>query len=86
MSTQSSGQGNRTHEQFLRNLEHKDDLNDTGEGTAAGPAAAPPHPPHRPDVRQSEFPVSRGGMNQESSHNKHHTAPAGAAKHNGAKD
>jgi hypothetical protein len=25
----------------------------------------------KPDVRQSEFPVSRGGLNQESQHNKH---------------
>ena len=64
-------QGNKTHEQFLRNLERKDDMAKPGE-PAADPAAAPTHPPHDEDARQSEFTVSRGGMNQESrDHNKH---------------
>jgi hypothetical protein len=34
-----------------------------------------------PSARQSEMPVSRQGMNQESDQNKHNLPPKGAAKH-----
>jgi hypothetical protein len=56
-------QGPKTHEQQLRTLERKPDLD-----------SAPAVPSRRkPDseARQSEFPVSRQGMNQESQHHKH---------------
>jgi hypothetical protein len=53
-------QGPKTHQQHLRNLERKPDLDR---------AQAPSR--RRPEARQSEFAVSRQGMNQESSHNKH---------------
>jgi hypothetical protein len=52
-------QGSKTHEQQLRILDRKPDHPGT------------PAPYANPDVRQSEFPISRGGMNQESDHNKH---------------
>ena len=44
------------------------------------PARETPHVPLR-GLRQSEFPVSQHGMNQESEHNKHNNAHKGAAKH-----
>lgn len=44
------------------------------------PAAEKPHAPDR-TARQSEFPVSGHGMNQESEHNKHNRPAKGAAKH-----
>jgi hypothetical protein len=56
-------QGPKTHEQQLRTLERKPDLD--------SPTAVPSHRQPNPDVRQSEFPVSRQAMNQESQHNKH---------------
>jgi hypothetical protein len=66
-------QGKKTHEQQLRILERKPDVPDerqieqeiarVAERTAAGRLM--------PHARQSEFAVSRGGMNQESQHNKH---------------
>jgi hypothetical protein len=39
--------------------------------------------PHTPDraARQSEMPVSRHGMNQESDQAKHNRPPKGAPKH-----
>src|SRR5437867_5782459 len=66
-------QGKKTHEQQLRILERKPDVpdarqieeeiarrqNDGGAKTA------------KRGGRQSEFPVSRAGLNQESQHNKH---------------
>jgi hypothetical protein len=60
-------QGPKTHEQQLRILEKKPDESDARRGTPRGGAQAIKHP----QARQSEFPVSRGGMNQESDHNKH---------------
>jgi hypothetical protein len=66
-------QGRKTHEQQMRILERKADLPDARRlddalpraGRSGGRAI-------RRDARQSEFPVSRGGMNQEDrSHNKH---------------
>lgn len=66
-------QGKKTHEQQLRILERKPDVPDGRqmEQQAArtqhdGSARAP-----RRGGRQSEFAVSRGGLNQESQHNKH---------------
>jgi hypothetical protein len=60
-------QGPKTHEQQLRILEKKPDMPD------ARPAPPPPPTPavRNPEARQSEFPVSHHGMNQESDHNKH---------------
>jgi hypothetical protein len=66
-------QGRKTHEQQIRTLERKPDvpdarlteqsLNRTGRDDAVHKSKA--------GVRQSEWPVSRGGINQESDHNKH---------------
>jgi len=66
-------QGRKTHEQQMRTLEHKADMPDarriedelarTGEDDRA-------REPHE-HVRESEFAVSRGGLHQESDHNKH---------------
>jgi hypothetical protein len=56
-------QGRKTHEQQLRILERKPDID--------GPAEPPSHKEPKRDARQSEFAVSRGGMHQESQHNKH---------------
>jgi hypothetical protein len=66
-------QGKKTHEQQLRMLERKPDVPDSrrierdiatlqrdGTGRLASRQG-----------RQSEFPISRGGLNQESQHNKH---------------
>jgi len=75
--------GRKTHEQQLRTLERKADVPDArqteedmqrvrGQGTG--------QPPH-PEARQSEFPVSRQGVHQESEHNKHNDPPRGAPKH-----
>ena len=63
-------QGKKTHEQQLRILEHKDDVPDPRRPQAPSERA---HIPDR-DKRESEFPVSRGGVNQESDHNKHNDA------------
>lgn len=66
-------QGRKTHEQQLRTLERKPDLPDERQieqATAHPPQLSRAYLPRR-DARQSEFPVSRGGMNQESQHNKH---------------
>ena len=74
MASDTKGQqSNKTHEQFLRNLERKDDFPKEGEARAAlenGPAGI--NKMEDRDARQSEMPVSRQGMNQESrDHNKH---------------
>ncbi len=58
-------QGPKTHEQQLRILERKPDIG-SRDGQPEGGRAM-----RNPDARQSEFPVSRHGMNQESDHNKH---------------
>jgi len=60
-------QGPKTHEQQLRTLENKPDMPDARTATPVPPAPMV----RNPDARQSEFPVSRHGMNQESDHNKH---------------
>lgn len=66
-------QGKKTHEQQQRILERKPDVPSPDRSDAekqadaiAGTAKVP-----RREGRQSEFPVSSGGMNQESDHNKH---------------
>lgn len=66
-------QGNKTHEQQLRILERKPDVPDARQMDAALHRAPEDARAHlaKPGVRQSDFPVSRGGMNQESDHNKH---------------
>lgn len=67
-------QGKKTHEQQLRMLERKPDFPDARrieEEAGNIPRDAPPRAPKHIEARQSEFPVSRGGLNQESSHNKH---------------
>ena len=63
-------QGKKTHEQQLRILENKDDLPDPRRSEGPSERA---HIPAR-EKRASEFPVSRGGVNQESDHNKHNDA------------
>jgi hypothetical protein len=67
-------QGRKTHEQQLRMLERKSDVPEARRTEAelgrGGPSDTG-HPPRR-SARESEFPVSRGGINQESrDHNKH---------------
>jgi hypothetical protein len=67
-------QGNKTHEQFQRSLERKDDMRKVTEmqGRVRPDGRLPSHLPHAPDARQSEFAVSFEGMNQESrDHHKH---------------
>lgn len=57
-------QGKKTHEQQVRILERKPDVPDARElDQAIGRA--------RSEARHSEYAVSRGGLNQESDHNKH---------------
>ena len=66
-------QGNKTHEQQLRILERKADVPDQRQVEQAighNPEDNTVHQLNR-RARQSEFPVSRGGLNQESDHNKH---------------
>jgi hypothetical protein len=66
-------QGKKTHEQQVRILERKPDVPDARElDQAAGrsPEGAAIHRA-RPEARHSEYAVSRGGLNQESDHNKH---------------
>jgi hypothetical protein len=62
----------KTREQQQRTFERKDDFPDRRQVEEA--RNRPPETPLKnPDekARQSEFPVSRQGMNQESHHNKH---------------
>jgi hypothetical protein len=74
--------GRKTHEQQVRMFERKPDVPDARATEAAmkhvGQDAA--NIPKR-DIRQSEFPVSHQGMNQESEHNKHNHPKKGARKH-----
>ncbi len=60
-------QGKKTHEQQLRILENKEDVPDLRQRKAPN---EPAHIASR-EKRESEFAVSRGGVNQESDHNKH---------------
>jgi hypothetical protein len=63
-------QGPKTHEQQLRTLERKPDMPQAQHE----PGGATPHPMRHLDARQSEFPVSQGGMHQESDHNNHNNS------------
>jgi len=66
-------QGKKTHEQQVRILERKPDVPDarrTKDDVNRSGRDDTLHTPRR-SVRQSEWPVSRGGLNQESDHNKH---------------
>lgn len=73
-------QGKKTHEQQLRMLERKPDVPDSRqieqEIARMQEGGAVRHP--KRDARQSEFPVSSGGLNQESEHNKHNRPAAKA--------
>jgi hypothetical protein len=65
-------QGPKTHEQHLRILEKKPDVPDRRQADMALERAEDNSRLQRsPTARESEFPVSRSGMNQESDHNKH---------------
>ncbi|ANW05767.1 hypothetical protein LMTR13_22035 [Bradyrhizobium icense] len=66
-------QGKKTHEQQLRILERKPDVPDARqvEEEIARTQQAGSAKTVKREARQSEFPVSRGGLNQESQHNKH---------------
>ncbi len=62
--------GNKTHEQQLRTFERKDDVPRPGDPVADVDSSS--QTARNAKARQSEMPVSRGGMNQESrTHNKH---------------
>ncbi|MCA6113551.1 hypothetical protein J6524_01215 [Bradyrhizobium sp. WSM 1738] len=66
-------QGKKTHEQQLRILERKPDVPDARqveEDIARAQRDGSTKTAKR-GGRQSEFTVSRGGLNQESQHNKH---------------
>jgi len=65
-------QGKKTHEQQVRILERKPDLSSPHQsGRESDKASIAARSPDQ-NARQSEFSVSRGGMNQESrDHNKH---------------
>jgi hypothetical protein len=64
-------QGRKTHEQQIRILQRGADVPDTRQVEQGhNPQDRAVHRA-RPEARQSEFPVSRGGLNQESDHNKH---------------
>ena len=68
-------QGRKTHEQLVRILERKPDVPDARElDRASGRNVEATTVRARPQARQSEFTVSRGGLNQESDHNKHNDA------------
>ncbi|WP_439404636.1 hypothetical protein ACNJX9_24750 [Bradyrhizobium sp. DASA03076] len=66
-------QGKKTHEQQVRIFERKPDVPDARELEQAIGHNPQDTRVHRvnPEARHSEFPVSRGGLNQESDHNKH---------------
>jgi len=66
-------QGPKTHEQHLRILEKKPDVPDQRQADLAIQHARKNSVKVQatPAARESEFPVSQRGMNQESDHNKH---------------
>lgn len=66
--------GKKTREQQLRTLERKPDVPDARRTEAELDHAGEGSKAHKPErgARESEFTVSRGGLNQESDHNKHH--------------
>jgi hypothetical protein len=60
-------QGKKTHEKQLRILENKDEVPNPRRSQGSSERNHIP----ASNKRESEFPVSRGGVNQESGHNKH---------------
>jgi hypothetical protein len=66
-------QGKKTHEQQVSILERKADVADVRQMENSMNRTGRDDAGHRvkPHARQSEWPVSRGGLNQESDHNKH---------------
>ena len=65
-------QGPKTHEQQLRIFENKPDVPDRRQAEMALERSEDnSRLQRRPTVRESEFPVGRSGMNQQSDHNKH---------------
>jgi hypothetical protein len=72
-SRKADRQGRKTHEQQIRMLERKSDVPDARQFEEEMPDI--PHEasrlPRHSEARASEFAVSRGGLNQESHHNKH---------------
>ncbi|WGD49231.1 hypothetical protein QA641_26765 [Bradyrhizobium sp. CB1650] len=66
-------QGRKTHEQQVRILQRELDVPNTRQLEQASGHNLQDRAVHRakPEARQSEFAVSRGGLNQESDHNKH---------------
>jgi hypothetical protein len=73
MQGKKTHQGKETHEQQIRTLERKPDVPDARRMQDALGHAGEDAKAHRPDqhVRESEVPVSRNGLHQESDHNKH---------------
>jgi hypothetical protein len=68
-------QGKKTHEQQRRIIENKPDAPDVRQAQASLASNDRATPTLKnPDARRSEFPVSTGGLNQESDHNKHNDA------------
>jgi|GEM_PF-1659392 len=65
--------GKKTHEQQLRTFERKPGVPDHRQEQAALNSPERDDRAHtpKPEARKSEFPVSRGGLNQESDHHKH---------------
>lgn len=65
-------QGKKTHEQQMRILERKPDVPDARElDRALGNVEDTAIHRAQPEARHGEYPVSRGGLNQESDHNRH---------------
>lgn len=66
-------QGKKIHEQQLRTLQREADVPDARRAEAELERVGQDNKIHTPgkDARESEFPVSRGGLHQESDHNKH---------------
>ncbi|MBR0857505.1 hypothetical protein [Bradyrhizobium liaoningense] len=65
-------QGRKTHEQQVRILERKPDVPDARELDRALSGSVEESTVHREqaEARHSESPVNRGGLSQESDHNK----------------
>ena len=74
--------GKKTHEQQLRTFERKPDIPDHRQESGALNSREREDKAHTPknEARESEFPVSRGGVNQESDHHKHNRLGQGGHK------
>jgi hypothetical protein len=74
----AASQGRKTHEQQLRMLERKPDFPDERRLDSELGRTDSARVVRHQEARQSEYAVSRGGLNQESQHNKHnHQGQAG---------